>query len=90
MKRLAVLHMVKRLGSSVVCLQEIHLSPGQDTPFSVNLFGTQFHSTFSSYARGVSVLIGTNFPLYELPHSLTLMAGLFFYCALWMGCNVLL
>lgn len=41
-KCLAVLHMVRRLGSSVVCLQETHLSPGQDSPFSAKLFGTQF------------------------------------------------
>lgn len=61
-KRLAVLHMVKRLGSSVVCVQETHMSPGQESPFSAKLFGTQFYSAFSSYARGVSVLVGTNVP----------------------------
>lgn len=61
-KQLAVLHMVKRLGSSVVCLQETHMLPGQESPFSVKVFGTQFHSAFSSYVRGVSMLIGTSVP----------------------------
>lgn len=59
-KRLAVLHAIKHLGSSVVCLQETHMLPGEDSPFSANLFGAQFHSAFSSYARGVSVLIHKN------------------------------
>lgn len=36
------------------------MSPGQESPFSVKSFNTQFHSAFLSYARGVSVLISTN------------------------------
>lgn len=54
--------MLKRLNSSMVCLQETHLSPGQTSPFSTKMFGTQFHSVFSSYSRGVSILVSTSVP----------------------------
>ena len=82
-KRLAVGHVLKRLGSSVVCLQETHMLPGQDSPFSSRLYGNQYHSAFSSYARGVSTLIGINVP-FALTSSTTDPGGrfVFLHCTL--------
>lgn len=56
-KRLAVLHAIKRLNADVICLQETHL-PLTSTPlFAQRQFCHQYHSTYSVYVRGVSLLI---------------------------------
>lgn len=41
-KWLTVFHMVKQLGSSLLCLQETHMSPTQASPFSTHAFGHLF------------------------------------------------
>lgn len=56
-KGLAVQRSARNLGSLVICLQETHLPPGSDSPFSQRLCSHQFNSTYFSYARKVSVLI---------------------------------
>lgn len=56
-KWLAVMHTSKQVGSSIICLQETHLSHDHSSPFSTRLFPYQFHSTYSSYTRGVSTLV---------------------------------
>lgn len=56
-KRTAVLSELEAQGVDLICLQETHLSNETRTRFGGRKFQTQFHSVYSSYSRGVSILI---------------------------------
>lgn len=54
-KRLAVFQTVKRLKADIVCLQETNFLPA--TPPCLTTFRYQYHATYSTYARGVGILL---------------------------------
>lgn len=62
-KHLAVFRTVKQLDAVVIWLQETRLPPNPLPCFPSWMFSNQFHSTHSSYSRGVGILIhpGTRF-----------------------------
>lgn len=61
-KSLAVSHVAKRLRSSILRLQETHMHTDQSMQFSARLFSQQFHPVYSSFSRGVSILIPQGTP----------------------------
>lgn len=62
-KRLAVFRNVKSLRVDIICLQETHLSPATPHNLSPQMFAYQYHATYSTYSRGVSIFVqqGTQF-----------------------------
>lgn len=56
-KRPAVPHVAKCLQASILCLQETHMYKEQSVQFLARMFSQQFHSAYSSFLRGVSILI---------------------------------
>lgn len=59
-KRNAIFKYFSRLQLHLVCLQETHLQPDSVHLLPSRKFPTQFHSTHSSYSRGVSVMISAS------------------------------
>lgn len=57
-KRSKVLSHLKRLNSDIVFLQETHTRTNDQTRLKCPWVAEVFHSSFSSKARGVAVLIG--------------------------------
>lgn len=53
----AIFTSLTRFSPSIICLQETHLLSHTFHYLKKNQFRTQFHSTYTSYSRGVSILI---------------------------------
>lgn len=56
-KRAAALSMVRSYGVSILCLQETHLTTASIPRLGWGEFALQYHSVYSSFSRGVSILI---------------------------------
>lgn len=59
LKKQIIFSIAKKGNVKILCLQETHLVKDTCETLSNKQFRTQFHSTHSSYSRGVSVLIST-------------------------------
>lgn len=58
LKRSTVLSALEGSGPRLLCLQKTHLTSATIIQLRNQKFQTQYHSVYSSYSRGVSVLIG--------------------------------
>lgn len=58
-KKQAIFSMARTRGVRILCLQETHLDKGSVDTLRNRSYQKQYHSTHSSYSRGVSVLINT-------------------------------
>ena len=67
-KRVAMFTALKKHAAAVVCLQETHLQPDTLAALKRGSYHTQFHSTHSTFSRGVSILIANTTP-FELIQS---------------------
>ena len=59
-KRNAMFRYFERLQPQIICLQETHLQPDSIHRLSSRKYSRQYHSTYSSYSRGVSVMVSAN------------------------------
>lgn len=56
-KRVAVFSELESHCVELICLQETHLTNESKSQIGGRRFQTQFHSVYSSYARGVNILV---------------------------------
>lgn len=57
-KRQAIFSVANKGNVEILCLQETHLIKDTVRALEHKYYRRQFHSTYTSYSRGVSVLIG--------------------------------
>lgn len=57
-KRATVFSVLETYGIELICLQETHLTNDTKLLIWSNKFQARYHSVYSSYSRGVSVLVG--------------------------------
>ena len=59
-KRNAMFRYFDRLQPQIICLQEMHLRSDSIYRLGSRKYSRQYHSTYSSYSRGVSVMVSAN------------------------------
>lgn len=59
-KRQAVKELIEFHNPAIVCLLETHMGNEDDIMFGTSRYRHQYHATYSTYSRGVSILISSS------------------------------